>query len=119
MKKHQIGSITILLFVLLNFALWLIVPPADTLDTNYTLQFIGEVIASTVMILISITLILAARPRVLEPYFGGLDKMWLMHKNISMLAFLLMIVHFFSIPKTTELINGKPNSSFPLTLLKG
>ena len=108
MKKNQFGNISISIFVFLNIVLWLIAPPENTLDTNHTLQFVGEVIASTVMILFSITLILSARPRILEPYFGGLDKMWRTHKNISVLAFLLVIIHFFSIPKTSELINGKP-----------
>ena len=60
------------------------------------------------MILISLSLVLAARPRFLERFFGGLDQMFQTHKRISMLAFILLIVHFFSIPKTDELINGKP-----------
>ena len=108
MKKKNIGNIVITALVAVNILLWLAFPPPNTLETNYTLQFIGEVIASTVMILLAMTLVLAARPRFLEPYFGGLDKMWQTHKKLSMLAFLLLIVHFFSIPKTTELLNGKP-----------
>ena len=108
MKKHQLGNIVIAILVVVNPILWLVITPENTLDTNYVLQVIGEIIASTVMILIALGLVLAARPRFLEPYFGGLDKMWKTHKNISILAFLLVIVHFFSIPKTTELVNGKP-----------
>ena len=108
MKKKNIGNIVITALVALNILLWLLFPPPNTLETNYTLQLIGETIASTVMILMAMALVLAARPRFLEPYFGGLDKMWQTHKKLSMLAFLLLIVHFFSIPKTTELLNGKP-----------
>lgn len=108
MTKKNIGNIAIAVFTALNIVVWLVFPPPDTLDTNYTLQFTGEVIASTAMILMALTLVLAARPRFLEPYFGGLDQMWQTHKKISMLAFLLLIIHFFSIPKTAELVNGKP-----------
>ncbi len=108
MQTKNIGNIVIIAIAALNIVLWLAFPPPNTLETNYTLQFIGEVIASTVMILIAMTLVLAARPRILEPYFGGLDQMWQTHKKISILAFLLVVVHFFSIPKTDELVNGKP-----------
>ncbi|MCP4417363.1 MAG: hypothetical protein GY805_12130 [Chloroflexi bacterium] len=108
MQKKKIGSSVIIALAAINILLWLLFSPEDTLQTNYTQQFIGEVIASTVMVLIALTLVLAARFRFLEPYFGGLDKMWQTHKKVSMLAFLLLIVHFFGIPKTEELINGKP-----------
>lgn len=108
MKKQKIGNNIIIGAVVLNVVLWLAFSPADTLETNYTLQFIGEVIASTAMILMAISLILAARLRFMEPYYGGLDKLWQTHKKVSMLSFLLLVIHFFSIPKTAELLNGKP-----------
>lgn len=108
MKKSKIGNWVITGIVLLNVVLWLAFPPPDTLETNYTLQFVGELISSSVMILLSISLVLATRLRFMEPYFGGLDKMWQTHKKVSMLAFLLLIIHFFTIPKTDELLNGKP-----------
>lgn len=108
LKKKQIGSLAIYGLVFLNIILWIAFSPEDTIQTNYSLQFLGEAIASTVMILISFTLILSARPRFLEPFFGGLDQMWQTHKKISMSAFLLLIFHFFTIPKTDTLINGKP-----------
>ena len=108
MTQKSLGNITIVAIALLNIVLWVLFPPPDRLETNYVLQFVGEVIASTVMILIAIGLVLAARPRFLEPYFGGLDKMFHTHKRLSMLAFILLIVHFFSIPKTENFLNGKP-----------
>lgn len=108
MQKRHVGNLVITGFALLNILLWLVFPPPDRLETNYTLQFVGEVIASTVMVLIAMGLVLAARLRFLEAYFGGLDQMWQTHKKLSILAFLLLIVHFFSIPKTDQLLNGKP-----------
>ena len=108
MQKKQLGNLVIIVLTLLNVAIWLIFPPQDQLPTNDTLQFWGEITSSTAMILMAITFVLAARPRFLEPFFGGLDKMFQTHKQISMLAFLLLIVHFFVIPDSGELGIGKP-----------
>ncbi len=108
LQKKNIGNVVIVTLALLNIVLWLVFLPPDTLETNYTLQILGEVIASTAMISFAMSLVLAARPRFLEPYFGGLDKMWQTHKKISILAFLMVMVHFFSIPTTNEFVVGKP-----------
>jgi len=108
MHKKQLGNLVIIVFTLLNILIWLLFPPTDQLPTNDALQFWGEITSSTAMILMAITFVLAARPRFLEPYFGGLDKMFQSHKQISMLSFLLLIVHFFVIPDSGELVAGKP-----------
>ena len=89
MRKSNIGNLAIIGIVLLNIVLWLAFPPASQLETPYWLQYSGELLASTAMILISIGLVLAAKPRFLESIFGGLDQMYSTHKSISMLAFLL------------------------------
>ncbi|NOH14523.1 MAG: hypothetical protein HND51_23030 [Chloroflexi bacterium] len=108
MQKNNLGNIFITGLVALNLILWFAFPPQNSLETPYGLQFAGEVIASSLMILIAMTLVLSARPRVLEPFFGGLDKMWKTHRAISIIAFLMIILHFFTIPKTENLLNGKP-----------
>ncbi|MCP4420608.1 MAG: hypothetical protein GY805_28715 [Chloroflexi bacterium] len=108
MQKKQLGNLAVIILTLLNVAIWLIFPPPDQLPTNNALQFWGEITSSTAMILMSITFVLAARPRFLEPFFGGLDKMFQTHKQVSMLAFLLLVVHFFVIPDSGELVAGKP-----------
>ena len=41
----------------------------------------------------SLTLILATRPRILEPLFGGLDKMYQVHKWLGISALVLMLSH--------------------------
>ena len=51
---------------------------------------------------------LATRLRFLEAFFGGMDKMWQTHKNVSMSAFLLLLMHFFIIPDSGNLPRGKP-----------
>jgi predicted ferric reductase len=108
MQKKQFGNSVVVALVLLNVVLWLIFPPPDSLPTSYTAQWIGEVMASSAMILMSITIFLANKPRFIEPYFGGLDQMYQTHKQVSMLAFFLLIGHFFVIPDSGELVVGKP-----------
>jgi len=108
MKKKQLGNIFIICLAALNILLWLIFPPHNNLKTDYTSQLVGEAISSTAMVLISITLILSARIRYLEPYFGGLDQMYQSHKQVSIAAFLLLIAHMAVIPESGNPVIGKP-----------
>ena len=50
-------------------------------------------LASGSVVAMSQSLILAARPRVLEPLFGGLDRMYRVHKWLGISAMALMIGH--------------------------
>jgi predicted ferric reductase len=43
-------------------------------------------------------LVLAARPKWAEPFFGGLDKMYIAHRRIATAAFLLIFVHVLTVP---------------------
>lgn len=51
----------------------------------------GGVLAMAVM---SAAMVLAARPAVLEPYFGGLDKMYRMHKWLGISALVISLSHW-------------------------
>jgi predicted ferric reductase len=111
MKKTNLGNLSIALLVALNLLLWLFFTPRlENLDlkhysfykpeTFYTMEILGEVLSTTVLILFACGLVLANKPRVLEPYFGGLDKMYVTHKNVAMLAIFLVVAHALWIPKT-------------------
>ena len=54
---------------------------------------IGIAIGAAAVVAMSQTLILAARPRLLEPVFGGLDRMYRVHKWLGISALVLMILH--------------------------
>lgn len=54
---------------------------------------IGIAVGSASVIAMSEALILAARPRFLEPLLGGLDRMYRAHKWLGISAFVLMILH--------------------------
>lgn len=50
-------------------------------------------------ILMSCAVILSTRAGFLETWFGGLDRMYQVHRVIGVLAALLALVHFFGVPK--------------------
>jgi len=54
---------------------------------------IGIAVGAAAIVAMSQTLILAARPRLLEPLFGGLDRMYRVHKWLGISAMVLMILH--------------------------
>lgn len=54
---------------------------------------IGVAVGAMAVVAMSQTLILAARPSVLEPLFGGLDRMYRVHKWLGISALVLMILH--------------------------
>ncbi|SDX04781.1 ferredoxin reductase family protein [Roseicitreum antarcticum] len=54
---------------------------------------IGIAVGAAAVVAMSQTLILAARPRLLEPLFGGLDRMYRVHKWLGISAMVLMILH--------------------------
>ncbi len=54
---------------------------------------IGIAVGAAAVVAMSQTLILAARPRLLESLFGGLDRMYRIHKWLGISALILMILH--------------------------
>ncbi len=54
---------------------------------------IGIAVGAAAVVAMAQTLILAARPRLLEPLFGGLDRMYHVHKWLGISALVLMILH--------------------------
>ena len=54
---------------------------------------IGIAVGAAGFVAMSEALILAARPRLLEPLFGGLDRMYRAHKWLGISALILMILH--------------------------
>jgi predicted ferric reductase len=109
MKKKNFGNLVIIGLVTLNFILWIVFPPIYDGRPNFLRVYAGEVLGSTVIMLMACGLVLAARPGWAEPYFGGLDKMYAAHKRANTSAFLLLFVHLLTVPITTDrLLVGTP-----------
>jgi predicted ferric reductase len=54
--------------------------------------------SSTAFVAMAINQFLATRPRLLEPLFGGLDRMYHFHRLIGMTALALILYHYFDKP---------------------
>ena len=96
--KRNLGNYAIAGLVLVNVLLWVSFGPTQGNSKNYPLQEVAETLSSSAMILWGIGIVLSNKPRLLEPYFGGLDRMYITHKNINILALLLIVVHLIIVP---------------------
>ena len=93
MQQKRIGNVAAIILALLYPALWLLlIPELD--ESDDLLQAIGEILAGTAMILMAMGIFLSTRPRWLENFFGGLDKMYITHRRLALTAVALLIVHF-------------------------
>ena len=54
------------------------------------------------LVCMALGLLLAARPRVAETSFGGLDRMYQLHKYLGVAALLLFIAHYATVPGPPE-----------------
>lgn len=96
--KRNIGNIIIIVLVLVTVIVWAVFPPEREGVENYVRYQVGMTVGSVVIALMSFSLFISTRPRWAEPYFGGLDKMYMTHRHTSTAAFLLMFVHILIVP---------------------
>ena len=99
--KRYIGNLVIALAVLSTIAVWFIFPPEYDGRPNFERQYAGEIIGSINIVLMSFALFLSTRPKWAEPYFGGLDKMYVTHRQIATAAFLMIFIHVLTVPIST------------------
>jgi predicted ferric reductase len=99
--KHKLGNFTIIALVILTVLVWLVFPPINDGTENFSRAYVGEILGSLLIVLMSCSLFLSTRPKWAEPFFGGLDKMYLTHRKTSTSAFLLMFVHLLTVPIST------------------
>ncbi len=96
--KRNIGNWFIVALVVLNVVIWFVFPPVNDGREHFARQYAGEIIGSTNIILMACALFLSTRPKWAEPYFGGLDKMYVTHRHVATAAFMLIFVHVLTVP---------------------
>lgn len=104
--KQNIGTFSILALVVLTVVVWLVFPPVNDGRENFVRAYAGEVIGSINIVLMACSLVLAARPKWAEPFFGGLDKMYVTHRRASTAALLLIFAHVLTVPISTNWVLG-------------
>src|SRR5258708_11082561 len=73
---RQVGGEVIVGVAITNVVLWVLLRPPGVPGTMY----LGEIFATTAIVLLSCSLVLATRAPLLERFFGGLDRMYLWHR---------------------------------------
>lgn len=96
--KRNIGNLFIIACVALTVVVWFVFPPENDGRANFARQYAGEIIGSVNIVLMVSALFLSTRPKWAEPYFGGLDKMYVTHRRVATTAFLLIFVHVLTVP---------------------
>src|SRR5258708_38531881 len=74
--QQQVGGEVIVGVAITNVVLWVLLRPPGVPGTMY----LGEIFATTAIVLLSCSLVLATRAPLLERFFGGLDRMYLWHR---------------------------------------
>src|SRR5581483_7496665 len=100
--KRNLGVYFIAGLVALNITFWILFGPTTGQSKNFPQQVVAETLYSSAMILWASGIFLSNKPRFLEPYFGGLDRMYIIHKNINILALLIIVVHLIIVPTTDK-----------------
>jgi predicted ferric reductase len=99
--KRNLGNVVIIACAVLTIIIWFVFPPVRDGRDNFERQWAGEIIGSVNIVLMSSALFLSTRPKWAEPYFGGLDKMYVTHRRVATTVFLLIFVHVLTVPITT------------------
>ncbi len=80
-------------------------------------RIIGEIFSSWVVTVFAFNFLMATRAKWVEKIFGGLDKMYLIHRRSGVIAVFLLLAHFFVVPRAIEFNPGKPLGFYALILI--
>ena len=81
-------------------------------------RIMGEVFSSWVVTVFAANFLMATRAKWVERIFGGLDKMYMIHRRSGIIAIVLLIMHFLFVPRDlTAFTPGKPMGFYALILI--
>ena len=81
-------------------------------------RILGEVFSSWVVTVFAFNFLMATRARWVERIFGGLDKMYLIHRRSGVIAIALLLAHFIVVPRDLAEFNpGKPLGFYAFVLI--
>ncbi|MGB0864807.1 MAG: ferredoxin reductase family protein [Saprospiraceae bacterium] len=81
-------------------------------------RILGEVFSSWVVTVFAFNFLMATRAKWVERIFGGLDKMYLIHRRSGVIAVFLLLAHFIVVPRDlTAFTPGKPLGFYAFVLI--
>ena len=106
------------LIIGIHFIFWYIDLSLYEGTYEYTSKHIaGEIFSSWVVTVFAANFLMATRSRWVERVFGGLDKMYMVHRRSGVIAVVLLILHFIVVPRAEEFTIGKPMGFYALVLI--
>lgn len=93
--KARLGLVGIVVLTIVPVLIWVGMRPLDSRFAGFaaTVTSLGEITALLGMSLFSLNLVLSARFKFMEDYFGGLDKSYIFHHLIGGLTFVFLLFH--------------------------
>jgi len=95
MKSAQLlaksGTFFVIIFTIIPILLWLPFLSVSTLPSVFL--SLGQIFALSSVVLYSINFILSTRLRFFEIFFGGLNRMYIIHHIVGAVAFVLILFH--------------------------
>jgi len=90
----------------------------NNISWKNTHRILGEVFSSWVVTVFAFNFLMSTRAKWVEQIFGGLDKMYLIHRRSGVIAVVLLLAHFIVVPRDlTEFNPGKPLGFYALILI--
>ena len=81
-------------------------------------RILGEVFSSWVVTVFAFNFLMSTRAKWVEKIFGGLDKMYLIHRRSGVIAVCLLLAHFITVPRDLTVFNpGKPLGFYAFVLI--
>ncbi|WP_299781713.1 ferric reductase-like transmembrane domain-containing protein [uncultured Formosa sp.] len=95
MKTKNRYVIFIVLAIIIPTSLWLLTFPNTTIKHDASPFFVygSQLLAIIGFSLFAISFVLTTRIKVIETYFGGLDKLYQKHSTIGKIAFFMILAH--------------------------
>ncbi|XOU95001.1 MAG: ferric reductase-like transmembrane domain-containing protein [Candidatus Kerfeldbacteria bacterium] len=99
---YRVGNLLIVITLHTTMILWFLAKTDFWLEiTSYPMLLISQIASLFGMTLLSWSMLLSSRLHFVEYMFGGLDKVYAIHKKVSIYGIVLLIVH----PITLALMN--------------
>lgn len=106
------------IIILVHFVFWVVDLYLYNGSYEYTSKHIaGEVFSSWVVTVFAANFLMATRARWVENIFGGLDKMYIIHRRSGVIAVVLLLFHFIVVPRDPVFTIGKPLGFISLALI--
>jgi predicted ferric reductase len=102
----------------IHFIIWFIDVSLYQGDYVYnSLHIAGEVFSSWVVTVFAANFLMATRAKWVEKIFGGLDKMYIVHRRSGIIAIALLMLHFIIVPRNPDFSIGKPLGFYSFILI--